>query len=281
MKYRTIVHSLSTLVLISVATGFAQTEQQVEENAVIQDGAAIIVSSTEDMDGGGIATRVMAVDASDMGDGAMFLTDHMANHLDFSFGDMGSSFSMLNNPSVQKDLQLVDDQLQQIEDINAEFSKKIKDQIGDLKDEDGNFSFSNPMELSELIQDLRQQQQDQIDQILLPNQQRRLKQVARQMKMKRTGTAKSLTGQLAEELGISSEQQARIEKRSKELQEEINQKLAELKAKAKEELMCELSQDQRRKLEELLGDEFIVKDEDNKNRFRRFMHRSQSKARDF
>ena len=65
------------------------------------------------------------------------------------------------------------------------------------------------------------------------------------------GTSKALTSQLAEELGLTSDQQKRIKTRSKELQKELEAKIAELRANAKKDLLGELSKDQRKKLEEV------------------------------
>lgn len=275
MNYRIKLQSLIGLLMIGTGALFAQDEEGMEKQS------AIIVSATEEMDGSGTATRVMAFNTGDLAGGPMIFADSSGGAFEFSTGFAGDSFSMLNNPSVQKDLQLVDEQLKQIKDINREFGEKIKQQVGDFKDGNGNFSMQHGAGLGQLIQDLKQQQQEQIQNILLPNQQQRLEQVARQMKLKHLGTAQTLTSHLVKELGLTAEQQARIESRAKELQQEIATKMAELKDRAKEDLLGELTREQREKLDELVGDEFVEKEEDALPGVRRFMNPRPAIRKDF
>ena len=246
-----------TVFCISNSSAFVQEEV----DGVVQQ-RSIIVSA----DDSGGSTEVMAFEMSDS-DGAMMLP-HIMGDMDFSMGMSGNQFSMLNNASVQKDLQLVDDQVDQIKQINKDFGEKIKSKMDAMKDDDGNFNFQMGSDFGEMIRDLKQQQQDQISGILLPNQQKRLDQVARQIRMKRMGTSKALAGKLAEELGITPDQKQKIKERSKELQKEMQEKIAELRANAKNSLLQELTKDQRNKLEEMLGDEYVEKKEDSKRRFR-------------
>ena len=252
------------LVLVSVVGNVLA--QEVEQEAFQSEQSAIVVTSSSSSDGGAMGTTVMALDSSEMGSPMVFATDFMSDAMPFAA--TGDSFSMLNNPSVQKDLQLVDEQLEQIQDINKEFGERIREKLDEMRDENGNLNIQGGGGFSELISDLKSQQRQQIEDILLPNQQDRLKQVARQMKMKRMGSQRAITELLAKELGISDDQRRKIEEKSKKLQSELEAQIATLKAKAKKDLLQELSQDQRKKLEDLLGDEFIVKDEDSKNRFR-------------
>jgi hypothetical protein len=276
--------TLPVLLLLNLLAGTVVVSQS-ETGPPRQEaatGEAIVISATQAMGESGMTTDVMSINVADISDGAAIMTEFVpAGQFGLAFGNSGDSFSLLNNPSVQKDLLLVDDQLEQIREINKEFSRKIREQMGEFKDENGNFSFDHGSNLADLIRELKQQQQEQIDSILLPNQQQRLKQVARQMKRKQLGTSRLLTEQLAEELDLSEQQQDRIRTRAKELQEEIDRKLAELRANAKQQLIKELSPSQRKKLEELIGDEFVVKDEDQDSRLRRLMVRPGADANGF
>ena len=267
-----------TLILLVGVTGliFGQTE---DVEVMQEDGQAIVVTSTAD-ESGVLGTSVMSFQSADLGDAPMFF-EPMVGGAAMGFDVAGSDFSLLNNESVQKDLNLVDGQLERIEEINKDFSEQMREKMKEFRDEEGRFNIDGAKGFGELIADLKNRQQEEINSILLPNQQDRLKQVARQMKMQQMGSEKALTKMLAEELGITSEQHQRIKDKSKQLRDDLNKKIAELKANAKKELMGELTKEQRSKLEELLGDEFIVKEEDTKNRFRRMMMRQQSKTRDF
>lgn len=256
----------SVLLCLGLMTGLAAAQQDVQQDTevIAEPGGAIMIQSQTLGDGGEAQTemRVMALDVSEMGDGAFFMsTDSvMAAPLPMPFG--GDPFSMLNNPSVQKDLELVDDQVQRIRDINAEFSKQISEQMKSFQGEGGALDLSRAKELGEMIRKLKEQQKSELDNILLPHQQERLKQVSLQMQMQAMGTARTLSSKLAEELGISEEQKQRLKQRQEELNKELQEKIKAWREQARKELMKELTPEQRKKLEDMLGASFEMKSED-------------------
>ena len=95
------------------------------------------------------------------------------------------------------------------------------------------------------------------------------------MQMKNRGTAGTLTGKLAEELGITGDQKKRIQERQKELQKQLQEKIEKLKADTREELLQELNSEQRAKLKKLVGDKYQAQDEDRKKRRFSFPRRGQ------
>ena len=92
--------------------------------------------------------RVMSFDASEMG-GSPFMPGIM--------GDSGNSFELLNNPGVQKDLELIDDQLERIKAINKDFGKKMAEQIKAMRSENGQMDLANIGSISSLIKELKDQ----------------------------------------------------------------------------------------------------------------------------
>ncbi len=181
-------------------------------------------------------------------------------------------FSLANNASVQGEIELVDEQMQQIRDINAEFGKKIQEQISEMRL--GNMNPDRGRDLSDLIQRLNAEKQQRMQQVLLPHQFDRLRQIALQTRMKRTGEATTLSsGEVAEALGISAEQQEKIKARAEELKKEMEEKIARIKQEAREELLDELTGEQRRKLEEMMGDSFELKTPSMQDRIRRIRQR--------
>ncbi len=264
MKRMTRIQSI--LICLGLMTGWAAAQQDVQQDTevIAEPGGAIVVQSQTLGDGGESQTemRVMALDVSEMGDGAFFMSSDsaMAVPLPMAFG--GDPFSMLNNPSVQKDLELVDDQVQRIRDINAEFSKQISEQMKSFQGDGGSLDLSRARELGDMIRQLKEQQKSELDNILLPHQQDRLKQVSLQMQMQAMGAARALSSKLAEELGISDEQKERLKKRQQELDNELQEKIKAWRDQARKELLKELTPEQRRKLEEMLGATFEMKQED-------------------
>jgi hypothetical protein len=258
-----IVSVMILLLLVFLPALSAQEAQQTQETDVIADqGHGVVIATTEtagDPESASTQTRVMSFNVGDMGGGGAFFLESADPMM---MG--GDPQSMINNPSVQKDLQLVDEQIEQIRAINKEFSAKIKESI---HSENGELRIKDPQEMGQLIEDFRKSQQEQINQVLLPHQQDRLEQVSLQTRMKHQGTAETLSSQLAEKLGISPEQKQRLQKRSEELQKEIDDKVKQLRDDARKKLLDELTPDQRRKLEALIGDEFTPKAEDSDHRF--------------
>ena len=177
-------------------------------------------------------------------------------------------WNMLSNPSVQKDLELVGDQLKQVQDLQAEFAQQMKDQIGDISK--GGLNKDRLKDLPVLMKKLRDRQREQMESMLLPHQIARLQQVALQTHMKQAGTAGALASEkVAEELGITNEQIERLKKRSKEINEKLAKDMEALKEKAREELLKELSLDQQAKLKEMMGDKYEPQSKDWQDRFKR------------
>ncbi len=225
-------------------------------------GAPMIFTTSESFDGGESRTGMRIMSGSPGG---------------FSFmSGMGSDFTMpapdpfgmLGNPSVQKDLELVGDQLKEVQDMQATFAQQMKDQLGDITK--GGLSKDRLKELPALMEKLKAQQREKMESMLLPHQVERLKQVAFQTHMKQAGTAGALASKkVAEALGISEEQIKKMKKRSKEINERLAKDMAELKEKAKDELLNELTPDQRKKLTGLTGDKFVPQDNDWKESIER------------
>lgn len=228
--------------------------ERTEMTVIAGDGfaAPMIFSTTETLGSGeGPAIRMMAAP------GAGF---SFSGGGDFSM-PAPDPWSLLGNPSVQKDLELVGDQLQRVKDMQAEMGRQMKEKIGDLSK--GGIGPERFAGLGELMKKLRAEQKEQLSSVLLPHQIDRLKQVALQTHMKQSGTANALASELvAEELGISDDQKERLQKRQKEIKEKLAQQIEELKKKAKDELLMELTPDQRGKLKKMVGDEYKPNNQD-------------------
>lgn len=248
---------LALLGVGSIAVG-QETEEESGQNetrevqmAVIdaEGGGAPMIFATEmsSVDGGPAKMRVLA------GDSAMMLA---GPGLSARFGGgPPDSFSLLNDPSVQKDLELVGDQLEQVRALQADFSAQMKEQIGDLSK--GGLRRDRMEGLGELIRQLRDKQRAQMEEVLLPHQIERLKQVALQKHMQNAGTASALISeQVAEALGIDEQQKERLQKRAEEIKADMEKKMAKLREDAKNDLLMELTPTQREQLKEMVGDDF-------------------------
>ena len=150
----------------------------------------------------------------------------------------------------------------------------MKDQIGDIKK--GGLSPDRFKGLPELMKKLREQQREQMQGLLLPHQVERLKQVAFQTHMKQAGAAGALASEaIAEELGITKEQIERLKERSKEIQAKLAEDMEKLKEKAQQDLLMELTPDQRAKIKEMTGEKYEPQSKDWEESFNRVRNRVQ------
>lgn len=176
------------------------------------------------------------------------------------------AINALFNKQVQKDLDLVDDQIGEISGYLKSLTQYRDGLAAELQEMKA--SGQDPQALNkrrdEMRKELEQEKlkiQSQVMQILLPHQRKRLKQVSAQF-MTRQSMKESkvptglLTPKMIDYLEIDSKQSKRIEKRSQELAKELEKKIQKLRSEAIEDLLKELSPKQRKKYRELMGERF-------------------------
>ncbi|MFK7768673.1 MAG: hypothetical protein AB8B55_15745 [Mariniblastus sp.] len=242
-----------------------QEQATVVEMSVVDegDGAPMIFSSSQSFSSDGGPGQMRILSAPGMGG-----TFTMMGGGDGSFAmPAPNPFDMLNNPSVQKDLELVGDQLDKVKAMQSEFQKQIKDQIGDLSK--GGLSPDRFKDLPAMMAKLRSEQQEQMKALLLPHQIDRLKQVALQTHMKQAGTANALTNDtVAEALKLTDKQKEKLKSRAKEIKKKLEEDTKKLKEAAKQELLDELTLDQQKTLKEMMGEKYEPKTQDWQDSFR-------------
>lgn len=170
----------------------------------------------------------------------------------------------LFNKQVQGELELVEDQKQEIKQI-LEVLKKKQDELGRELNEFKN-SGASEAEIESRRQEIvasfeidKKQTMDDAMSVLLPHQQKRLRQAAVQVMMK--STAKSnrvpsglLTPEIREYLEIDDRQAERIKEKTIELQKQLAEKIKKLTEQAQSELLSELTKEQKSKYEDLVGE---------------------------
>ena len=103
-----------------------------------------------------------------------------------------ATFSKLNNPQVQIELELMERQQQQLRDLQTSFAKKIKE-IRSVPSQGSPQHEERAREIA--IKKAEEEQKKKIEEILIPHQLDRLKQITWQMKLKRFGYSETLTDQ--------------------------------------------------------------------------------------
>jgi Spy/CpxP family protein refolding chaperone len=255
----------STAIVVAVAFQSPSVVGQEEAQPDVEVGEAVTEMTVMAVDDGGGAPAVFF----SSGDGEMSAP--------LIPGIAGGSFSMpapdpwnmIGNPSVQMDLDLVDEQKDQIKSLKQEMSEEMRGLMGQLQG-----GQINP----EVIGRLKSAQSDykeKMMELLLPNQKDRLKQIALQMHMKNAGTTTAITNNaVAEMLNLSPEQTEKLKKKSEELKEKLAVEIEKLKAKMKDELLAELTPEQREKLKELKGDKYQPQKTDWSNRIKQLRNRA-------
>jgi len=169
------------------------------------------------------------------------------------------SIRWLYMESVKKDLELVEEQTQKINKIRTDLQKEMSEMY---KKTSGLSREERMKQYREMNEELAEKIENQIKEVLLPEQLARLKEVALQMKLRSYyGLGQALSGDdLVESLDISERQKKELLKVQQEVQQEIRQKTMEfnnkIRAEAQEKILKVLSKKQRDKLEKMQGDKF-------------------------
>ena len=236
-------------------------------NAQDEDPAEIVEESTMTIIGDDSGGAPMIFSTGSSGPGMQFMSG--ANGT-FTMGGGNAPapnpFDMLGNPSVQKDLELVGDQLDKVKAMQREFQKQIKDKISGMSF--GGLSRDSLKDLPAMLAKLRAEQQEQLKGLLLPHQIDRLKQVALQTHMKQAGAENAIASKaVAEALNITDDQKEKLKEKAKELRKKLEEDIKKLREESKQELLGVLSADQRKTLEELTGPKYEPNNDDWKESF--------------
>lgn len=168
-----------------------------------------------------------------------------------------SLWDLIGNPSVQVDLELVDDQLKQVEQLRLQMvreSKQLFSETQGVQDYD---------QFAKSIGVVKRKYVERLENVLLPLQIERMKQIALQIHLKRSGMANAITSSVvAEVLGLSDQQVVKLKEKSLLLKDQLAADIQKLKAKRDRTLLNELTAQQRTKLIELQGDKWASKPED-------------------
>lgn len=176
---------------------------------------------------------------------------------------MGQTLSYLLYPQIQSELDLVADQKAALDKIRNEMNVKLQESYKELKDVE---PAERQKKYYDMYMKLGVETDKKVEEVLLPHQVKRIRQIALQMRLSSSGygSAAALNGEdVAKELGITPEQIEELKKREIEVRQEIQEKTREfykkLNEEAREKLMSVLTSAQRQKLKDLEGDKFELK----------------------
>jgi Spy/CpxP family protein refolding chaperone len=166
----------------------------------------------------------------------------------------GGLTSVLMREDVQKHLEMLDDQIDDVRKLAESRRERAGERFSGLRDiEDREERMTK---FREIMQKAQEENEKEIAKILLPHQLKRARQLAFQLSL-RGGAGRSLMGgPLAEQLGVTEKQQEKLRETNEKLEQELRQKIAELRAKAQEELLKVLTSQQQAKFKDMVGEPF-------------------------
>lgn len=163
-------------------------------------------------------------------------------------------FNLLSNESVRRELQLKEDQYAGVQKVLQESQKRVGEAIrANMAAGKGNLGTG----LSELMAESRKAAENAIEEILLPEQLTRVRQLAYQVEIAQLGLGESLTsGRLGKEIDVHEDQKQHLTDKATAIEAETRLAIAKIRAAAREKLLAELAPEQRKKAQELLGSHF-------------------------
>lgn len=181
------------------------------------------------------------------------------------FGRGGGTTELLMRDEVREEIMLVDDQVEQLEEVQSSFRDEIRSVFTEMREEGGG-GFDRE-KIMEVMQEKRAELETKVNDILLPHQLDRLKQLSVQSRMRRGGAQNALESDEARDrLGISDEQLDEIREVAEKAQEEMQEKVAKLQKEAREKVLAVLTPEQRELWKEMIGDDFTFAERNRTDR---------------
>lgn len=173
------------------------------------------------------------------------------------------TMSMLKLPQFKKELELLDDQVEEIMMIQEEMRTQTREIF-----KDANFNRDAAQVVREAHSAIRKQTEERLEEVLLPHQLKRLKQLQFQMLLRSRGANSLTSGALAETLKMSDEQKAELAEKQKESQAKLQEEINQLRKKYQQEVLEDvLTKSQLRDLKKLIGDQYDVKRPDYRSAY--------------
>jgi Spy/CpxP family protein refolding chaperone len=178
------------------------------------------------------------------------------------FGGLGGGgvVGLVMREDVQQELQLVDEQQEKVNAVSEETRNRIQEEFRDvfsqMQDLDEEERQERLDEIRQRIEKINSDMEKRLKKVLMPHQFDRLKQISLQTRIQQMGAEALTSGELAETLGLTDAQREKLERRQAEVQEELQEKMRQLRLEARDKILAVLTPEQRAKVESLMGDQF-------------------------
>jgi Spy/CpxP family protein refolding chaperone len=158
------------------------------------------------------------------------------------FGGGDQSLMLLGDENVQKDLEIVDSQKEKLDALRD----RVRDEMRALFQGGGG---GDREAMREKMQEKMTELQKEADQILLPHQRERLKQISIQSRL-RFGNTSDAVGNA---LQLTDEQKEALRTKERQVNAEMQKEITKIRDKYRDQLLEVLTPEQRAKWKELVG----------------------------
>lgn len=185
--------------------------------------------------------------------------------------DRSQLFGLLSNASVREELKLTELQYEGVKAVQKASQDNMQKMISSMmaNSAGGNRIQLNGGSFKEIMAENQEQAEAALEEILLPPQMERVRQLAYQVEVENEGMGESLiNGRLGKEIGVFENQKQSLTDAALKIDAETKAAIAQIKAAARKRLLAELSPDQRKAAEALLGEYFDYEAETLETRMR-------------
>ena len=152
--------------------------------------------------------------------------------------------SLLRQPHIKRDLELTQEQIDQLTEVSTRHNSMIREMMADYRTRVREMEPGQRREYMRDVTEKRKQSQkdmeDQINDILLPFQVKRMEQIKVQNQLARMGRnagSQILHPIFRDKLNFDKEQEERIKKKMQEVQKKLAEDIDKLRKKASEEIL--------------------------------------------
>jgi Spy/CpxP family protein refolding chaperone len=183
----------------------------------------------------------------------------------FGRGGMGGPGMLVNNKSVQKELQMTDDQVKKAQEVTKQIREKHQDEMAALRDMDQD---ERREKGAALMRTIGEETDKALGDVLKPEQMKRLKQIALQQR----GAQAFTDAKVQEELKLTDDQKDKIKTINEDMRKEMGEifqgggdmeenrkKMTTLRNETLDKIKGVLTDDQKKTWEQMTGAPFEVK----------------------
>ena len=175
----------------------------------------------------------------------------------------GSTLGMLADADVRSDLEMLDDQYEKLQNLNAEIQNRAAEQIRGL-------DFSDRENIVARIKSIRAAAVEDLNGVLLPHQLERLRQIRMQSLLRRRSLVDVLTSDpVKTKLDITDDQSSDLKEKEIEIEAELQRDIEKLREQAREKLLSSLRPTQKEEVKKMFGDAYTFKAKSKLARARR------------